>query len=95
MIDKVFIIAEAGINHNGNYKTAKKLIYLAKKAGADAIKFQLFNTEKFINKLKFPKIYKRFKKLEFKLSEWKRLKKYSNKMKIKFFSLFLMNIVCK
>ena len=85
MTDRVFIIAEAGINHNGNYKTAKKLIYLAKHAGADAVKFQLFNTEKFINKLKYPKIYKRFKRLEFKLSEWNKLKKYSKKIKIKFF----------
>ena len=74
MTDRVFVIAEAGINHNGNYKTARKLIYLAKHAGADAVKFQLFNTEKFINKLKYPKIYKRFKRLEFKLSEWNKLK---------------------
>lgn len=85
MTDRVFIIAEAGINHNGNYKTARKLIYLAKHAGADAVKFQLFNTEKFINKSIYPKIYKRFKKLEFKVSEWNSLKKYSKKMKIKFF----------
>ena len=93
MTDRVFIIAEAGINHNGNYKTAKKLIYLAKQAGADAVKFQLFNTEKFINKLKYPKIYKRFKRLELKLSEWNKLKKYSKKIKIKFFFQFLMNKV--
>ena len=38
--DKVYIIAEAGVNHNGNLRIAKKLIYEAKKSGADAIKFQ-------------------------------------------------------
>lgn len=36
----VFIIAEIGINHNGSLDNAKKLINGAKKAGADAVKFQ-------------------------------------------------------
>lgn len=40
-----FIIAEAGVNHNGNIKIAKKLIDFAKKSGADAIKFQAFHTQ--------------------------------------------------
>jgi len=40
MIQKIFIIAELGINHNGNIKTAKDLIVMAKKAGCDAVKFQ-------------------------------------------------------
>ena len=39
-----FIIAEAGVNHNRSLKNAFKLIDLAKKAGADAVKFQTFNT---------------------------------------------------
>ena len=39
-----FIIAEAGVNHNGSLKNAFKLIDLAKKAEADAVKFQTFNT---------------------------------------------------
>ena len=85
MVDKVFIIAEAGINHNGNFKTAKKLIFLSKKAGADAVKFQLFNTDYFINRDKMPKVYNRFKNLEFKYSEWQKLKTYAKKIKIKFF----------
>ena len=41
--NKIYIIAEAGVNHNGSLTKAKKLIIKAKKCGADAIKFQLFN----------------------------------------------------
>ena len=41
----VFIIAEAGVNHNGELKLAKKLIDVAKMAGADAVKFQTFKAE--------------------------------------------------
>ena len=40
-----FIIAEAGVNHNGDIRIAKKLIDVAKDAGADAIKFQTFKAE--------------------------------------------------
>lgn len=39
----VFVIAEAGVNHNGDIKLAKKLIDTAREAGADAVKFQTFN----------------------------------------------------
>ena len=41
-LKKTYIIAEAGINHNGNFNTAKKLITEAKLSGANAIKFQTF-----------------------------------------------------
>ena len=44
-MDKVFIIAEAGVNHNGNIEIAKRLIDVASEAGADAVKFQTFKTE--------------------------------------------------
>jgi N-acetylneuraminate synthase len=40
-----FVIAEAGVNHNGDLRLAKKLVGLAKEAGADAVKFQTFRAE--------------------------------------------------
>lgn len=46
----VFIIAEAGVNHNGDISVAKKLIDIASDAGADAVKFQAFKTENLILK---------------------------------------------
>ena len=45
---KPFIIAEAGINHNGSLDLAKKLVLVAKNAGADAIKFQTFKAKNFV-----------------------------------------------
>ncbi|MFB5166833.1 N-acetylneuraminate synthase [Parageobacillus toebii] len=45
-----FIIAEAGVNHNGNIELAKKLIKAAKNAGADAVKFQTFSTDRTITR---------------------------------------------
>jgi len=41
-----FIIAEVGINHGGNFEEAKELIIVASKCGADAVKFQTYNTSK-------------------------------------------------
>ena len=46
---KVFIIAEAGINHNGSYTLAKELIDIATKSGADAVKFQIYKTENYVS----------------------------------------------
>ena len=46
----VFIIAEAGVNHNGSIKLAKKLIDVASEAGVDAVKFQTFKAENLVSK---------------------------------------------
>lgn len=46
----IFIIAEAGVNHNGSLEVAKKMIEVAADAGADAVKFQTFKAEKLISK---------------------------------------------
>ena len=47
---KVVIIAEAGVNHNGNYDLARKLIIAAKDAGADYVKFQTARPERVISR---------------------------------------------
>lgn len=49
-MSKVLIIAEAGVNHNGDMKMAKELIDAAALAGADYVKFQTFKTEKLVSK---------------------------------------------
>lgn len=46
----VFIIAEAGVNHNGDIKIAKKLIRKAKEIGADCVKFQTFKAKNIVTK---------------------------------------------
>jgi N-acetylneuraminate synthase len=46
----VFIIAEAGVNHNGDPKLASKLVDVAVEAGADAVKFQTFKAENVVTK---------------------------------------------
>ncbi|HEX8514848.1 MAG TPA: N-acetylneuraminate synthase [Bacteroidia bacterium] len=48
-MSKVIIIAEAGVNHNGDIHMAKKLIDKAAEAGADYVKFQTFKTEKLVS----------------------------------------------
>ena len=55
-VNKVFIIAEAGVNHNGKLEIARKLVDVASEAGANACKFQTFSAEsmtsKFAKKIK-------------------------------------------
>ena len=93
-----FIVAEAGVNHNGDLKKAFKLVDLACKAGVDAIKFQTFNTEssttKNLKKAKYQKSsfddketqYSMLKKLELDIKDHFKIKKYCKKKNIIFFS---------
>ena len=46
--DKVLVIAEAGVNHNGSLKTAKKMVDVASEAGADMVKFQTFSADRLV-----------------------------------------------
>ena len=95
MKNKVKIIAEGGLNHNGNFDKLIKLIKIAKNAEADFVKFQLFKTENFINKqnknnkLDNKKIFSRFKSLEFPIKDWKKAIQFGKKIGIKvIFSIF-------
>ena len=95
--NKTIVIAEAGVNHNGNINLAKKLIDVASKAGADYVKFQTFDVDQLI--LKNTKTasyqkrnlnsdisqYEMLKKYQLTNSNHKELLKYSKKKKIKFF----------
>ena len=74
-MSKVYIIAEAGVNHNGDLKKAKALIQEAKKVGADAVKFQYYKTENLVLK-KTPKTnYQKKNEKKFK-NQFDMLKKY-------------------
>lgn len=92
---KTFIIAEAGINHNGDIETAKNLIDVAKIAGADAIKFQKRTIKEVYTKkfLDFPRespwgTTQRNQKegLEFGLEEYKIIDKYCKEKEIDWFA---------
>ncbi len=77
-----YIIAEIGSNFNQNKKLAFKMIKAAKKIGANAVKFQLFNAKKM-----YPnnyKMFKLFKSIELNPKWIKDLKNYSKKNKIDF-----------
>jgi sialic acid synthase SpsE len=89
----VFVIAEAGINHNGSFSIAKKLINMAKNAGADCIKFQTHITgDEMINSKILPgKISKKplwdiIKSCELTEDEELKLSNYAKEKKIIFLS---------
>ena len=83
--NKVMIIAEIGNNHEGSFKLAKKLIDKASKAGVDAVKFQTFKTEEYVNdKDNFR--YKRLKKFELSKEDFYKLSKFAKSKKLIFIS---------
>lgn len=80
----IFLIAEIGNNHEGNFNIAKKLIYIAKKNGANAVKLQYIEPEKLVNKDIYPDRYNFLKKICLTLNEIIKLKKYAKKINIIF-----------
>ena len=95
---KVFIIAEAGVNHNGRLDLAYQLIDVAKDTGADAVKFQTFKAENVVSRLADKAEYQKkttgsdksqldmIKKLEISFEDFVKLKKYCDKKEIMFLS---------
>ncbi|MBD1173877.1 N-acetylneuraminate synthase family protein [Pelagibacterales bacterium SAG-MED01] len=90
-----FIIAEIGNNHGGNILKAKKLIIEAKKAGADAVKFQFINPENLVSTNENKRI-KQLKKICLNFKQFELLNKFCKKKKIEFFSsIFDINYINK
>ena len=99
-MSKTLIIAEAGVNHNGNLKLAKKLISVAKKMGADVIKFQIFKADKlttaytpkanYQRNSKFKNQFEMLKKLELSEHDFSKLYEMCKKKKLNFLPLFLI-----
>ncbi len=97
-MSKVFIIAEAGVNHNGSIELAKKLVDVAVEAGVDAVKFQTFKAENLVcqnaQKAEYQKQitnsnesqFDMLKKLELDIKSHKELIAYCNSKKIIFLS---------
>jgi N,N'-diacetyllegionaminate synthase len=95
---KVFIIAEAGVNHNGSTDIARRLVDVAVAAGADAVKFQTFKAESVVSKYAPKAAYQKrttgkdktqlemIKKLELDLNVHKQLFRYCRKKGIMFLS---------
>jgi len=93
-----FIIAETGINHNGELKKALEMIKIARKAGANAVKFQTFKAEEFIADSNQTYTYKSqgkeitesmlemVKRYELSEDEWYQIKKKCDDEKILFLS---------
>ena len=93
-----FIIAEVGINHNGEIEKALKMIKIAKESGADAVKFQTFKAEEFVGdksqmftynsqgKTITESMLEMFKRYEFCENEWVQIKNFCDKENIIFIS---------
>jgi len=98
LTNQTFIIAEAGVNHDGDLQKAKMLIDVAVEAGVDAVKFQTFNAENMVSRLAEKAEYQKqttkttetqfemIKRLELSLEDHKELIRYCNKKNIRFLS---------
>lgn len=94
--DHVLIIAEAGVNHNGNMDTAIKMIDVAKEAGVDIVKFQtsITSTSKYSEKANYQKEttgaegtqLDMIKKLRLSFDQHRELKKYCDEVGIQYLS---------
>ena len=94
----VYIIAEAGVNHNGKLDLALKLVDIAKESGSDAIKFQTFKANKLASKEADKAQYQKettdskesqvemLKKLELSYDEFRQVKEYCIKKEVEFIS---------
>jgi len=80
---KAFVVAEIGSNWEGNFQKAKKIIKECKKAGADAVKFQMWRAKDLYDE-SHPN-WKEIKKSELSFKIVKKLKEISDKEKIEFF----------
>lgn len=95
---KTLIIAEAGVNHNGDFELAKKLLLKAKESGADIVKFQTFKAENLVVKSAKKAEYQientknndsqlsMLKYLELKKEEYVKLSEYAKELNIHFLS---------
>jgi sialic acid synthase SpsE len=82
---KTFIVAEIGNNHEGDFNLAKQLISLASDSGADAVKFQTFIPEYYVNTNLRDRI-KLLKSFQFNQDEFYRLSEFAKELNILFFS---------
>ncbi|MDR1236224.1 MAG: N-acetylneuraminate synthase [Holosporaceae bacterium] len=97
-MDKVFIIAEAGVNHNGSVESAENLIDKAMEAGCDAVKFQTFKAENVVSRFAEKAEYQKkrtgaeenqlqmIKKLELSFDDFAKMKKYCEDCGVMFLS---------
>ena len=97
-MNKTYVIAEAGVNHNGDFELAKRMISEAKIAGADAVKFQTFKAENLVS-VHAPKAeyqlqntdlresqQEMLKRLELSYEQFESLNRYAKELEIDFLS---------
>lgn len=86
-LDKpVYLIAEAGINHNGDIEIAKEMIKMASESGANAVKFQTIIPDELFSEIINPKLYCMSKNWILTKKDHLELQKYARKNNIDFFS---------